>query len=92
MKGCQICTKKIVRNRCASVSLYLTTFLRIWHKMKIEAARISLAKSRQVRRRRIMKEYDINGVVALTDAGSERKGESARHVYDCKGGTKLRQE
>lgn len=52
---------------------------------EVEEARISLAKSRQMRRRRIFKEYDIDGVVALTDAGSERQGESARHVYDCKG-------
>ncbi|WP_249597193.1 M4 family metallopeptidase [Peribacillus frigoritolerans] len=58
---------------------------------EVEEARISLAKSRQMRRRRILKEYDIDGVVALTDAGSERQGESARHVYDCKGGTKLRE-
>lgn len=57
----------------------------------VEAARISLAKSRQMRRRRTLKEYDINGVVSLTDAeGLGRQGESARHVYDCKGGTNLR--
>ncbi|MCK1992192.1 M4 family metallopeptidase [Peribacillus muralis] len=57
---------------------------------EVEAARVTIAKSRQMRRRRIFKEYDINGVVALTDAGSGRHGESARHVYDCKGKTKLR--
>ncbi|KAB7648061.1 M4 family metallopeptidase [Bacillus cereus] len=56
----------------------------------IEAARISLAKSRQIRKRRSLKEYDINGVVALTDAGAGPKGESARHVYDCNGGRDLR--
>ncbi|WP_088087573.1 M4 family metallopeptidase [Bacillus sp. OV166] len=57
---------------------------------EVEEARISLAKSRQVRRRRILKDYDINGVVALTDARPGPHGESARHVYDCKGGTQLR--
>ncbi|MDN4862806.1 M4 family metallopeptidase [Priestia megaterium] len=57
---------------------------------EVEAARISLAKSRQMRRRRALKEYDINGVVSLTDAGPGHRGESARHVYDCKGGTTLR--
>ena len=39
---------------------------------EVEEARISLAKSRQMRRRRILKEYDIDGVVALTDAVSGR--------------------
>lgn len=57
---------------------------------EVEAARISLAKGRQIQKRRVLKEYDITGVVALTDAGTGPQGESARHVYDCKGGTKLR--
>ncbi|RFT63609.1 M4 family peptidase [Bacillus clarus] len=57
---------------------------------EVEAARISLEKSQQVRKRRILKEYDINRVVDLTDAGTGTRGESARHVYDCQGGTNLR--
>lgn len=59
-------------------------------KNNIEEARISLSKSRQVRVRRKIKEFDITGIVELTNEVYRPYSESARHVYDCEGRTELR--
>ncbi len=82
------------KNRCSHKSCQCfvvpSYILENLAKSEIEEARISLSKSRQVRRRRRLKEFDITGIVQLTDAGPGPHAESARHVYDCRGGTDLR--
>ncbi|WP_440603925.1 M4 family metallopeptidase [Bacillus sp. GB_SG_008] len=82
-------TKRCTHNNCKCfiVPNYILENLA---QNEVETARITLEKSLKIRKRRILKEYDINGVVALTDAGTGTRGESARHVYDCKGTTNLR--
>lgn len=74
---------------CFVVPSYILEHL---SRQDFESARVSLAKSRQVRESRKRKQYNIEGVIALTDAGHGPTHESAVHVYDCHGSTHLREQ